>query len=308
MELFEGIIKTLLEHEGYWVRQSFKVNVTKEEKRAIGKHSIPRPEIDLLAFKPGNNEVLVIEAKSYFDSSGVRLKELLESFDIPNGRYKLFTCENYRNIVFSRLHQDLLEQGLVNENCRYKLGLVAGNVYQNKSLDIDEYFQANDWFFWSPEMVKDKVNNLASMGYENNTATLTAKILMRGSEKEPGHAAAPGAKSIRQKAKDWLASNTPDLSDLSYRCSKYFEDIDIWFFTIPLTVLEDNEKVVLVLEKKGCDDFYLLKVPSDFLKENLDKIKVRSDGEKFDLHISARQNSWLVDIRGDRLDLSSFLH
>jgi hypothetical protein len=55
MELFEGIIKTLLEHEGYWVRQSFKVNLTKEEKRAIGKHSIPRPEIDLLAFKPGTN-------------------------------------------------------------------------------------------------------------------------------------------------------------------------------------------------------------------------------------------------------------
>jgi hypothetical protein len=29
MDHFEGIIKTLLEHEGYWVRQSFKVNVTK---------------------------------------------------------------------------------------------------------------------------------------------------------------------------------------------------------------------------------------------------------------------------------------
>lgn len=82
MELFEGIIKTLLEHEGYWVRQSFKVNVTKKEKRAIGKHSITRPEIDLLAFKPGINEVLVIEAKSYFDSPGVRLKELLEDFPV----------------------------------------------------------------------------------------------------------------------------------------------------------------------------------------------------------------------------------
>jgi hypothetical protein len=308
MELFEGIIKTLLEHEGYWVRQSFKVNVTKEEKRAIGKHSIPRPEIDLLAFKPGSNEVLVIEAKSYFDSPGVRMNELLDRFDTPNGRYKLFTCENYRDIVFARLHQDLLAQGLVNENSTYKLGLVAGNVYQNKSVDIDEYFQSNEWFFWSPEMVKEKVNKLANLGYENNTATLTAKILMRGSEKDPGSAIFLGPKSIRQKAKDWLASNASDLSDLSYRCSKYFEDSDIWFFTIPLTVLEDNEKVFLMLEKKDSNDFYLLKVPSDFLKENLDKIKVRSDGEKFDLHISARQNSWLVDIRGDRLDLSSFLH
>ena len=39
MDYFEGMIKTLLESDGYWVRQSFKVNLTKEEKRNIGKHS-----------------------------------------------------------------------------------------------------------------------------------------------------------------------------------------------------------------------------------------------------------------------------
>jgi hypothetical protein len=313
MELFEGIIKTLLEHEGYWVRQSFKVNVTKEEKRAIGKHSIPRPEIDLLAFKPGTNEVLVIEAKSYFDSPGVRLKELLESFDIPNGRYKLFTCENYRDIVFSRLHQDLLEQGLVNESCSYKLGLVAGNVYQNKSLDIDEYFQANDWFFWSPEMVKDKVNNLASMGYENNTATLTAKILMRGSE----HATRTSSNkliqsttmpTIRQRAKAWLESSVPNSARISYRSSKYFDDGDIWFFTIPIDVIEGDESVNLLLEKKEpSDGFELLEIPPAFLKQNLSKIRVRKSKDKFDLHISAKEPSWLVDIRGDGLSFSPFL-
>lgn len=76
MEYFEGIIKTLLEHEGYWVRQSFKVNLTKQEKREIGKSSLPRPEIDLLAFKPSYKEVLILEAKSYLDSPGVRLSEL----------------------------------------------------------------------------------------------------------------------------------------------------------------------------------------------------------------------------------------
>jgi hypothetical protein len=41
MEHFEGIVRTLLEHEGYWVRSSFKVDVTKDKKRAIGKHSKP---------------------------------------------------------------------------------------------------------------------------------------------------------------------------------------------------------------------------------------------------------------------------
>ena len=83
MEFFETIIKTLLEHEGYWVRQSFKVNLTKQEKKQIGKPSIPRPEIDLLAFKPKSQEVLVLEAKSHLDSPGVRLDDIQEEFRIP---------------------------------------------------------------------------------------------------------------------------------------------------------------------------------------------------------------------------------
>jgi hypothetical protein len=41
MDHFESIIATLLEAEGYWVRRSFKVNLTQEEKRRIGKPSIP---------------------------------------------------------------------------------------------------------------------------------------------------------------------------------------------------------------------------------------------------------------------------
>jgi len=57
MDHFESIIAMLLEAEGYWVRRSFKVNLTKAEKRKIGKPSIPRPEIDLLAFKSSRNGI-----------------------------------------------------------------------------------------------------------------------------------------------------------------------------------------------------------------------------------------------------------
>lgn len=73
MDYFESIIKTLLESESYWVRQSFKVNLTKEEKRNVGKHTIPRPEIDLLAYKPNQNKILAIEVKSFLYSSGVKI-------------------------------------------------------------------------------------------------------------------------------------------------------------------------------------------------------------------------------------------
>ena len=76
--------------------------VSANEKKLIGKHTIPRPEIDLVGYKPSKNELLIVEAKSYMDSIGVDYQEIDTAYDIPDGRYKLFTCENYRNIVFNK--------------------------------------------------------------------------------------------------------------------------------------------------------------------------------------------------------------
>ncbi|MFT4573279.1 hypothetical protein [Marinomonas primoryensis] len=179
MDYFEGIIKTLLEHEGYWIRQPFKVNLTKQEKRDIGKHSIPRPEIDILAFKPKENRVIAFEAKSYFDSPGVKLAELQESHEIPEGRYKLFTCDKYRNIVFSRMKQDLIDLGMGTSQTEITLGLAASNVYQSKSEEIRALFNSREWDFLSPEDIREKVTELAARGYENEPSIITAKILMR---------------------------------------------------------------------------------------------------------------------------------
>lgn len=179
MDYFEAIIKTLLEHEGFWIRQSFKVNLTKQEKRDIGKHSIPRPEIDILAFKPEENKIIAFEAKSYLDSPGVKLSELQESYEIPEGRYKLFTCNNYRNIVFSRMKQDLINLGMGTLETKITLGLAAGNVYQSKSEEIRSLFDTNGWSFMSPENIRQKVTDLAAKGYENEPSIITAKILMR---------------------------------------------------------------------------------------------------------------------------------
>ena len=179
MDHFEGIIKTLLEHEGYWVRQSFKVNLTKQEKQELSKPSMPRPEIDLLAFRQSGNEALAIETKSYLDSSGVHLDQLQDRYDIAEGRYKLFTCYKYRKIVFGRLKRDLIEAGMATTKTHITLGLVAGKVYQSASDDFREYFKKSNWFFWGPEDVRDKVNALAQTKYENEPAIITAKILMR---------------------------------------------------------------------------------------------------------------------------------
>lgn len=88
MDYFENIIKRLLEEEGYWVRQSVKVNLTKEEKAKVGKPTIPRPELDIVGYKAKQNEILVLEVKSFLDSPGIKFKELCETFKVPSGRYK----------------------------------------------------------------------------------------------------------------------------------------------------------------------------------------------------------------------------
>jgi hypothetical protein len=179
MDYFESIISTLLEAEGYWVRKSFKVNVTKEEKRQIGKHSIPRPEIDLLALSFSKNEILAFEVKSFLDSPGVKIDHLKEEHDVPEGRYKLFTSERYRSIVLSRLRQDLTDCDMANPDTKIFLGLAAGKVYQGQSEAIRELMSGKKWVFWSPEDIKRKVKALAERGYENDPAIITAKILMR---------------------------------------------------------------------------------------------------------------------------------
>ncbi len=179
MDHFESIISTLLEAEGYWVRRSFKVNVTKDEKRQIGKHSIPRPEIDLLALNFSKNEVLALEAKSFLDSPGVNLEQLKEEHEVPEGRYKLFTSERYRTVVLSRLLSDLIACDMANSKTKIILGLAAGKIYQGRSEPIREFMSGKNWFFWSPEDIKQKVTALAERGYENDPAIITAKILMR---------------------------------------------------------------------------------------------------------------------------------
>jgi hypothetical protein len=179
LDHFESIIATLLEADGYWVRRSFKVNLTKEEKRLAGKHSMPRPEVDLLALHFKSNTVIAMEAKSFLDSPGVRISQLKEEHLIPEGRYKLFTSKNYRSIVLQRLLLDLVDQGMANVKTKVVLGLAAGKVYMNQNDEIRAHMQSSDWLFWSPEDIKLKVMELAGRGYENDPAIITAKILVR---------------------------------------------------------------------------------------------------------------------------------
>lgn len=179
MDHFESIVATLLEAEHYWVKRSFKVILSKEEKRRLEKPSLPRVEIDLLGFNYRNNTVVVFEAKSYLDSRGVPLSELQEIHATPKGRYKLFTCSEYRSIVLARMKTQLIENGMADEQTKFSLGLAAGNIHLGHSDAVREFCLTQGWLFWSPEDIKQKVEKLVSRGYENDPIIITAKILLR---------------------------------------------------------------------------------------------------------------------------------
>ena len=179
MDHFETIVCDLLEASGYWIRRSFKVELTKEEKRNVGRPSMPRPEIDILAYSRKSDELLVIEAKSFLDSPGVSLDHLNESHEKPEGRYKLFTCDRYREVIFERLRLELINHGMISAKTKLRLGLAAGKIHRRESEQVQEFMRSKGWYFLAPEDIREQVMRFSELGYENNPVIITAKILLR---------------------------------------------------------------------------------------------------------------------------------
>jgi hypothetical protein len=100
MDAFEAVVAMLLRREGYWIIPSFKVDLTKEEKRTIDRRSSPRWEIDLVAYKGATNELVAVECKSFLDSRGVIFQD--GSLQ-PESTYKLLTEPKLREVVLTHL-------------------------------------------------------------------------------------------------------------------------------------------------------------------------------------------------------------
>lgn len=61
MDAFEQVVSEILWMEGYWVRTSVKVLLTKEEKQQIGRRTAPRWELDIVAYSGRDNLLQVVE-------------------------------------------------------------------------------------------------------------------------------------------------------------------------------------------------------------------------------------------------------
>lgn len=180
MDAFEEIVVGLLKYRKphYWTWQSYKVNITKDEKKLIGKPSMPRPEIDILAYRPQNNELLWVECKSYLDSFGVAMLPSGKVGDSSTKReFELFANDNYRKIVSDRLLEQVITDGLCSTTPTLRYCLVAGHIYNDNSRQqIREQFQHEGWLFYDEIWIRDGLAEIAKMGYENDVAVIVAKL------------------------------------------------------------------------------------------------------------------------------------
>lgn len=190
MDSFETVVAAILQRQGYWTQTSVKVDLTKAEKRAIGRPSCPRWELDIVGYRGASNELLVLECKSFLDSLGVQSA----TFDGRNPKdtksYKLFFDNTLRRVVLNRLVRQFAKAGFCAPRPRVKLGLAAGKI-KGEELWLEAYFTKKGWWFWGPSLIRRELEALRESGYEDSMASVVAKLLLRKSRPN-----APSNKSL----------------------------------------------------------------------------------------------------------------
>src|SRR5436190_4367103 len=172
MDAFEQIAARLFEVQGYWTRIGYAVELTKGQKVAVGQPSLPRPQLDVIAYKPTRNELLIIECKSYLDSFGVMARGFHGKEDAKKDVYKLFNRARLRDMVISCLVAQLRREELIaGPDPTVKLVLVAGRVYSKDEPKLRTLFAGNGWTFIGPAEVAAGLRAFADRAYENDVVT-----------------------------------------------------------------------------------------------------------------------------------------
>ncbi len=194
MDAFEQVVAGLLFQEGYWVSQSFKVELTQEEKNKIGRPTSPRWEVDLLAYKGVSRELLVVECKSYLDSGGVSASDIIDG-NKNRSRYKLFVDETLREVVFERLAAQANELGLIPPGLKPKLALAAGKIRNEQdAVKLRDHFKNMGWTLYGPEWLVSQLMRSATASYFDSIPHVVSKLINRNMVEKSRHATLPGNK------------------------------------------------------------------------------------------------------------------
>ena len=180
MDAFEQLIAELLWREGYWVKTEYKVDLTKAEKRQIGRPSSPRWEIDIVAYKAPANEILAVECKSYLDSTGVKMSGFDGSDANLAARFKLFNEPRTRRVVLGRLAKQMAREGLCPRDPQTRLALAVGKFRNQQDHDaIRQHFEYQGWALFDRDWIRERLETVSASGYENEITADLAKMMLR---------------------------------------------------------------------------------------------------------------------------------
>jgi hypothetical protein len=180
MDTFEQVVAEILWREGYWVRTSVKVDLTKGERRGIELPSSPRWELNVVAYRAKDNDLKIVERKSYFDSRGVRVS----GFNTDHadwGQYKLFNRPRLRDVGFRRLRQQSVESGACLPRAIISLCLARGRIATETDRHVlRKRFEQEGWELWDESWLRERWALRSDGRYENQVSAVVAKLLLRG--------------------------------------------------------------------------------------------------------------------------------
>ena len=153
MDSFEAVVAAILQRQGYWTQTSVKVELTKAEKVTIKRPSSPRWELDVVGYRGASNELLIMECKSYLDSTGVPCDTFAGKKPANEGRYKLFFDDELRRVVLGRLVRQFTDAGFCARNPGVTFGLAAGKVYGSEDW-LESLFSQKGWHFLGPTKIR----------------------------------------------------------------------------------------------------------------------------------------------------------
>ena len=191
MDAFETVVASILQRQGFWNMANVKVELTKEEKRIIGRHSSPRWELDVVAYRGRDNEVRIVECKSFLDSAGVDCAAFNGTNPIFAKRYKLSATLRFAGSFFGGSKNNWLQQDFCREKPTMRLCLAAGKIRggENEKAWLEHYFHKKKWILLGPDEIQKSLKTLRDSGYENNVAAVVTKLILRNrkpSKTKPG--------------------------------------------------------------------------------------------------------------------------
>jgi len=182
MDAFEQIVSEMLWMDGFWVQTSVKVNLTPKEKESVGKRTMPRPELDIVAYRGRDNFLYVVECKSWLNSRGVTFAGLSGTDAVNAGRYKLFSDDKpkLRKVVLNRLRAQLTKSRacppIPASNVR--LCLACGHIASKDNRSkLRKHFEDRKWELWDEDWLREHLEKMANSKYENHVSHVVAKLL-----------------------------------------------------------------------------------------------------------------------------------